>query len=381
MVRSMSFLLGAEKAQYLYCILLAARMPPDLHRWFVCFWFGGLNLAYHLSVIIKASVQLRQIYAEIKTKTIGVPHKTQLSRARVKLDMLLMRMRQQEFACGFEHFIYLSADASPQGSLEYFVVLEDRIVREFASLIVEATPEEREDWCKSQYLRTTPLPIAILGSGRATAPAKFEALAHAVMLDSMCGADPVHLTRYASSVISYCSDYGAESNLNAIPKMAVGQLLSSNVSNSSGLLTTTRALQNKYTPCLVDDVGIEDEVVFIPSEPQPDVHEGDRIADGEQSFFGLHGSLMIPGVKHLFDNVHKALLEVLRYYTTFFASGLESGVWSVESGGVCRICRVCLLKSVLCWCVELGILWRTYQWWLSPCCFFESGGQSTSSPA
>ena len=244
----------------------------------------------------------------------AVPHKTQLSRSRVKLDLLLMVLRQSEFSGGVPTFNYISADASPQGSLEFYVILEDRISRGRAAEIVEATSQELDEWCKSGYLQTTTFPISILGSGKATAAAKFEALTHAVVLDTMQDGDPSHVAKYASSIISFCSDYGAEANLASLPNVCVQDILKSNVNHSGGLLAINRDVaEQRFEPLDQDEGGIiedcmvvEDTVVFDPP-PTPE----------QKCFFGMASSMMIPGVKHMFDNVHKELLESLQYYAQF----------------------------------------------------------------
>ena len=271
---------------------------------------------------------LRRVYQEIKDKELAVPHKTQLSRARIKLDMMLMNLRQSEFA-GEEWFIYLSADASPQGSLEFYVVLEDKIRRSDAALIMEATPEERARWCSAVHLRTSPLPICILGSGKASAASKFEALIHASILDGMHDGDPAHMTKYATSIISYCSDYGTEAALTNIPSVSVQHILNNNVLHSQGLLTMKSAVSTRYLLPIEDDAGaiVEDVVALEPPAPSTSsssnvvVPEGSGTggdsASDETCSFGMSSSLMIPGVKHMFDNVHKELLAVLQHFPTF----------------------------------------------------------------
>ena len=261
------------------------------------------------------------MFERIKSKEVPVPHKTQLSRCRVKLDMLLMQMRQQEWSGTFagatsDFFVYLSADASPQGSLEYFLVLEDRITREHAASIAGATPEERDQWCRAGYLKTTTLPPTILGSGKASAASKFEALTHAVILDTMCDADPGYVARYSQSVVSYCSDFGPESNLSYIPSLCIQDLLASNVKNSGGLLAMRGELASNHLQPLQDDCDEldEDVVIVAPAAsseaPAPEPSES-------KDYFGLSSALMIPGVKHLFDNCHKDLVSVLSYYPSF----------------------------------------------------------------
>ena len=264
---------------------------------------------------------LRKVYNHVKSKEIGIPHKTQLSRARVKLDLLLMRLRQCEFSRGVPTFIYLSADASPQGGLEYYIVLEDKISRQNAGGIVEATPEERMQWCKADYLKTTTLPVSVLGSGNASAAAKFEALTHSVILDSMYAGIPANVAKYGESIISYCSDFGAEASIANLPSVCIQEFLKHNVVNSGGLLKmkgdiATDCFDSTYDDDggIIEDVMIMDDVlVWDPqnaaTEPEP------------KCYFGMLSSLMIPGVKHMFDNVQKELLGVLQYFTTFSDTG------------------------------------------------------------
>lgn len=271
----------------------------------------------------------RKVYNQIKSKEIGIPHKTQLSRGRVKLDLLLMHLRQCEFSRGVPTFIYLSADASPQGGLEYYIVLEDKISRQNAGAIVEATPEERDCWCKSDYLKTTTLPVSVLGSGNASAAAKFEALTHAVILDSMYGGNPANVTKYGESIISYCSDFGAEASIANLPSVCIQEFLKHNVVNSGGLLKlkgelSTDLFGSSYEEDggIIEDVMVvEDAIVLDPQtvpEPEP------------KCFFGMSSSLMIPGVKHMFDNVQKELLGVLQHFTTFSDTRQISICWFSE---------------------------------------------------
>lgn len=157
----------------------------------------------------------RQIFEQIKSKQLAVPHKTQLSRARLKLDILIMLERQKCWAnldCE-GYFVYLSGDASPQGSLEYFVVLEDRVSRQEAGMIVEATESELREWCSRAPLQTATLPCTILGTGNATMAGKFDSLTHAAALDCMHNGDVGWLAAYSKSVVGFCSDWGAEGHL------------------------------------------------------------------------------------------------------------------------------------------------------------------------
>eukprot|EP00438_Fugacium_kawagutii_P003823 Skav230270 [mRNA] locus=scaffold3387:367919:369773:- [translate_table: standard] len=211
--------------------------------------------------------------------------------------MLLMQLRQAEFGRGtLPSFLYISADASPQGSLEFYIVLEDKIHCDLAGAIVEATAQEREHWCNSSYIKTTTLPLSILGSGKATGAAKFEALTHAVVLDAMCEGDASSLSRYAANVISFCSDYGPEANLANLPCVCVQDVLSNNVSNSGGLLAFKSDIAKRHLEPVGHDQGIIEEDVIVmedvvvsdpPPPPEP------------KCYFGMLSGLMIPGaLKH-----------------------------------------------------------------------------------
>eukprot|EP00438_Fugacium_kawagutii_P008154 Skav203329 [mRNA] locus=scaffold284:318972:321333:+ [translate_table: standard] len=225
-----------------------------------------------------------------------------------------MHVRQSDFASGVPTFVWLSADASPQGTLEYYIILEDRISRAFAAEIVEATPDERDHWCRAGYLKTTTLPCTVLGSGRATAAAKFEALTHSVILDAMHDGDPSNVAKYGESVISFCSDFGAESNIASLPSICVQDVLKNNVQNSDGMLRlNSSVIEQRFGDMQQDDDGIIEDVMLVEDAV---VHDPGH--DSEPKYhFGMTSSLMIPGVKHMFDNVHKELVQSLSHYTTF----------------------------------------------------------------
>ena len=234
--------------------------------------------------------------------------------------MLLMNLRQSEFAKGVPVFLYLSADASPQGGLEYFIVLEDRISCDNAALIVEATEEERNRWCKECHLKTTCLPIQILGSGKSSSAAKYEALASAVMLDAMWEGNPIHASKYGACVIGYCSDFGPEANVTGLPQFCIQDVLKQNVANSGGLLALKSEVSKQHLTAPIQDDGeiIEDVIILEPEDAivqQPQDHGPEP-----KSFFSLSSALMIPGVKHMFDNAHKELINVLKFYPTYAAT-------------------------------------------------------------
>ena len=77
-------------------------------------------------------------------------------------------------------FVMLSSDSSPQGGLDYFVTVEDRIRN--PGLIIDASAAEIAEWCLSDNLQTGVLPLSVVGSGNSDMSAKFETLMHSAML-------------------------------------------------------------------------------------------------------------------------------------------------------------------------------------------------------
>lgn len=232
--------------------------------------------------------------------------------------MMLMHLRQSEFGNNSHPcFIYLSSDASPQGSLEFYITLEDKVSRSSAALLVEATANERAQWVKSGHLRTTCLPVAILGSGKSNAAAKFEALTHSVILDSMSGGDPRNVSAYGNSVVSFCSDFGTEAHISNMPSVSIQKILENNVSQSDGLLSCRGQVCNqRFGPIEQADDSIIADCCILEAQ---DMIVQDLPAAGVErdSFFGLQSSLMIPGAKHLMDNVQKDVLGALQHFTVF----------------------------------------------------------------
>lgn len=155
----------------------------------------------------KEAQDLRETLAQ---KTFCVPKPTQLSHARLKLDVLLMQLRREQWhACGGTSghmWVMLSSDSSPQG-LDFMVTVEDRIRN--PGLVIDATPKEIAEFSLSTNLQTSVLPPAVIGSGNSDTPAKFEALLRSVMLD----VGEEGLTSYGRSVVGFCSDFGVESHL------------------------------------------------------------------------------------------------------------------------------------------------------------------------
>ena len=70
-----------------------------------------------------------------------VPSAATLSRARIRLDVLMMQWRAQRFKLEPAFFIYLSSDSSPQGGRDFLMSIEDCISRHHASLFVNNNPQ------------------------------------------------------------------------------------------------------------------------------------------------------------------------------------------------------------------------------------------------
>ena len=70
-----------------------------------------------------------------------IPSKATLSRARIRLDVLMMRWRADRFKLEPAYFIFLSSDSSPQGGRDFLMTVEDSISRHHASLVVDGNPQ------------------------------------------------------------------------------------------------------------------------------------------------------------------------------------------------------------------------------------------------
>lgn len=121
-----------------------------------------------------------ELRARVEGKDFPVPAPTQISHARLKLDVLLMQLRREEWQSLGRVWITLSSDSSPQG-LDFMVTVEDRIQR--PGQVVDATAQELAMFSLSDDLQTSILPPCVIGSGNSDTAAKFEALLRSVMLD------------------------------------------------------------------------------------------------------------------------------------------------------------------------------------------------------
>lgn len=156
--------------------------------------------------IVCGHEEATELQRKLKAKEIQVPQKTQLSHARLKLDLLLMEMKREVWAESKNVWVMLSSDSSPQG-LDFMVTVEDRILN--PGLVIDATPKELAEFSLSRNLVTSTLPPIVVGSGNSDTAAKFEGVMRSIMLD----AGRESLSTYAQSVIGFCSDFGVESHL------------------------------------------------------------------------------------------------------------------------------------------------------------------------
>ena len=147
---------------------------------------GGLALTILQTLPHVMFWHLRQVKCKLDSEEIQVPHASALSRSRLMLDLLIMNRRKQQFqnaSSGF--FIYLSSDSSPQAGTDFLLTLEDRVERRHAGLVVDATEEELAAWSAANYLKTSSLPVAVVGAGNSGVAGKYEGLLHSIVCD--CG--------------------------------------------------------------------------------------------------------------------------------------------------------------------------------------------------
>ena len=192
---------------------------------------------------------------------------------------------RQESRCENSWF-FLSSDASAIRGKDYFMTLEDTVTRSHAAEIIDADTDTLESW---DHLNTCILPLALVGYGNANAASKAEALFHSIKLD--VGAGQEQLGNYSDSLVSFCSDFGTESQLAEIPALAVDDLLSS-VWRKSDLLSAP-----------------------LQCEPDQDDDAVARVCEARN--FDLSASLFVPGMKHILDNLTGDLLNALDHFDQF----------------------------------------------------------------
>ena len=192
--------------------------PIPLHKLIDCLLVGRLlrsteslqEVVVRSVAIALGSDEASAVNDRIKQRTMQIPAATQLSHARLRLDLLLMQLRKSEWRrlqqSSEKIFVCLSADSSPQG-LDFLVTIEDRIRN--PGMVIEATRQELAQFSLSDNVRTSTLPPLVVGSGRSDTASKFELLMRSIMLD----VGPDSLTAYGESVVGFCSDFGVESHL------------------------------------------------------------------------------------------------------------------------------------------------------------------------
>ncbi|CAJ1366636.1 unnamed protein product, partial [Effrenium voratum] len=220
-------------------------------------------------------------------------------------DAILMAMRQRQWQEDPPVFVMISTDSSPQGGLDYIMSIEDRVTRAAAADLVAAADDEGrlDEWHAEDRVFTSQLPLAISGSGNSGLSGKYEALFHSVKLD--IGNKPSDLQRYSmGSCVSFTSDYGTESLFTEVPPLCVEDLLATARLHSGNVLATpptpARPSAGSVRLCLPDD----DDDDGAPGLPGP--------GPGRCEPWTLAGSLMLPGLKHVFDNVSGDVLGRMR---------------------------------------------------------------------
>ena len=253
-----------------------------------------------------------------------------MSLARVQMDVLLMSLRQQHWVeqqrTGSGTYVYLSFDSSPQGGLDWFVTLEDRVSKDAASQVVgQVSPAQLSAWGQSGKICTATLPPVILGPGRTDLFSKFEALLHSVVLDT--GGSSV--TEYSNNVVCICADYGTEAHMGKVPAASVEPVQRANVAHSGGLLRTgfhNPVMQRRGRQCEPAPDFAQFLALAPESEDQVLAEQGHGqlvpVQAPSQSFF-MNNALLVPGAKHILDNISKELLNKLHWYPNFAVSSLE----------------------------------------------------------
>ncbi|CAE7256194.1 unnamed protein product [Symbiodinium natans] len=180
------------------------------------------------------------------------------------------------------------------------MTLEDRVSRAAAGNLVLAGGDGLK-WAADNVIETTQLPLALVGSGNADLSAKFEAVFHQVKLD--IGTDPAALQRYSmESCISFCSDYGTESQFTEVEGCDGDDLES----------------QFARPPAAGGVIDLESDSEQVPGVPVPEAAER-ALQDTSAGPFRWHmgGSLMVPGLKHICSNIQGDVLARLEHFKSF----------------------------------------------------------------
>ena len=160
-------------------------------------WLAQVKNNHCLAEVISRSLTLVYGVAAAGTfmknlsdKKLDIPSPATLSRARLVLDVLFCRLRQNAWQAPGDSFIYLSMDSSPQNGLDYLMCLQDNVKRSVAGKLVECidNDDDLDSFLTQDFeLTTAILPLGIVASGNSGVAAKFECLFHTLKLE--CGAE------------------------------------------------------------------------------------------------------------------------------------------------------------------------------------------------
>jgi hypothetical protein len=248
-----------------------------------------------------------EIARMLHDKEILLPSDATLSRARLRLDVVMMLERRRSIEHAPDFFSYLSGDASPQGGREYLCVLEDIVSREEASRVFQP------GYVVS--LETRALPPTVLGSGRCGLDRKFGSLVHALQLD--VSSKPECLSKYSQSVLAWLSDFGTEASMPEVPPVPIKVLQRDFVRQTEGLLRYQKFLAD--VPHSADHLSIGD----ANNESNKDESE-DAAESAEAPCFSLASTLLIPGMKHVCDNIQSEVSKAMTWNSEFQA-GVSRG--------------------------------------------------------
>lgn len=314
------------------------------------------------AAILKGAEFAQETLQAFKEKRKHIPHKTQLSRARIKLDMLLMLLRQAQWSemCPSVSsepgcFLFLSCDASPLGGKEFFLAIEDRVTRKDAASLVGASDSDLQEFSRNGCLETSSLPVTLLGSGATSSAAKAECLAHSLLLDTAKDGDPLWTSLYSKSIVCLCTDFGPEGHLNSMPPMDLRELQQVAVKESKGLLSDD-GIGAPRPHEFISSVVCEDLVLPPPLDAVIDVDGLDPTAESvhhqaglgqpmdpgrhlPKAEFDLQSSILVPGTKHLIDNIQSEILKGLSYFHQFQepCSWLTRYQWATSQLGSCTL--------------------------------------------
>lgn len=198
--------------------------------------------------------------------------------------------------------------------------MQDCISRKKAGQLMECGDDEEMLgwWCRSKPIKTSTLPLAIIGSGASHLSAKVESLFHSVKLD--VSDDPGTLQAYSESCVSFCSDFGTEFQIPEVPSLDIASLMTHAVQHSGGLLQLHNPENQaggliQLMPCDGDDNDTDEpERINIDADecdpkPQP--------LEDRKFMWSLNGSLVIPGQKHIMSNISGDLTQKMLHFKDF----------------------------------------------------------------